>query len=213
MADILNKLDFYFTPISIQKIHPDCAINCDLYIKTGPKFILYKNRNLVMETNDFQRLRASAIEEIFIHNNDKKNFRAYTEGNLESILKSEHTPIAKKAEALQESAINVVEDIFKDSRSGQAINRSRELVGHTVDFLIGTPGSFANLLKIRKHDYYTYTHSVNVCTFLVTLAGELGISDKDVLHQIGEGGLLHDLGKSMIPSAIINKSGQLVRGG
>jgi putative nucleotidyltransferase with HDIG domain len=208
----ISKLELYFTPINIKKLHPNSIINFDLYIKTGPKFILYKNRNLIVNTDDLKRLQDSMVEILFIHNNDKKNYRNYLEGNLGNILDAESVPIAKKAEALHESATNVVEDIFKDPRSGEAIQRSKQIISNTVDFIIGTPESFSNLLKIRKHDYYTYAHSVNVCTFLVSLARELGIEDKEVLKEVGEGGLLHDLGKSQVPPAIINKRSKLVKG-
>jgi putative nucleotidyltransferase with HDIG domain len=211
MSHNLSKLDLYFAPIDIKKIHPNSVITFDLYLKSGEKFVLYKNRNLQINAGDIQRLIENLVETLYIHNNDKKNFRDYTEGNLENILKADDISNRKKAEALHESATNVVEDIFNNPRSGEVIQRSRIIISHTVDFIIDTPESFANLLKIRKHDYYTYTHSVNVCTFLVSLARELGIEDKGVLKEIGEGGLLHDLGKSRIPYAIINKPGKLVK--
>lgn len=208
----LDRLELYFTPINIEKINPNSVINFDLYIKMGRKFVLYKNRHLLIDREDIGRLLHNAVDTLFIHIKDKKNFRTYLEDNVENLLKSEDVPIQKKAEILHDSAINVVEDIFDNPRSGPAIQRSKQIIGHTVDFILGSPQSFANLLRIRKHDFYTYTHSVNVCTFLVSLARELGISDKKDLKAIGEGGLLHDLGKSMVPSAIINKPGKLVKG-
>ncbi len=211
MSHNISKLELYFAPIDIKKIHPNSVITFDLYLKSGEKFLLYKSRNLQIQFDDIQRLLDNLVETLYIHNNDKKHFRDYLEGNLENILKADHVSNHKKAEALHESAINVIEDIFSNPRSGEVIQRSRAIIGHTVDFILDTPESFANLLKIRKYDYYTYTHSVNVCTFLVSLARELGIEDKTVLKQIGEGGLLHDLGKSRIPSAIINKPGKLVK--
>lgn len=210
-SDVENKLEFYFTPIDIEKIHPNSIINFDLYLKTGKKYVLYKNRRLKISTEDIKRLKDNQVESIFIHNNDKKNFRMYMETNIEDLLKAEDVPIGKKAEVLHESAINVVEDIFKNPRSGPTIKRSREIIGHTVDFILAAPEAFSNLLKIRKHDYYTYTHSVNVCTFLVSLSQAIGIDDKAVLKSVGEGGLLHDLGKSQIPSGIINKAGKLTK--
>ncbi len=212
MKEVLSKLELYFDPVHIHKIHPNSVISFDLYIKTGPKFILYKNRNLIMEPDDVKRLKESTSEIVFSHKNDKKNYRQYLEGNLDSLLKSGEVPILKKAEALHESAANVIEDVFNNPRSGETIKRSKVVISNTVDFIIDTPGAFANLLKIRKHDYYTYTHSVNVCTFMVSLAREIGIEDKKTLNDIGEGGLLHDLGKSRVPSSIINKRTKLVKG-
>ncbi|MCP5103315.1 MAG: HD domain-containing protein [bacterium] len=207
--DPQDKLEFYFSPINIKKIHPNSTINFDLYIKSSGKFVLYKNKNLVVQADDLKRLTEHQVETLYIHNNDKKNYKNYLEGNIENFLNSEDVPFGKKAEALYESAINVIEDVFQNPRSGETIKRSKEIISHTVDFILTAPQAFTNLLKIRKHDFYTYTHSVNVCTFLVTLAQEIGVSDKEVLKEVGEGGLLHDLGKSRVPSQIINKKGKL----
>jgi putative nucleotidyltransferase with HDIG domain len=204
-------LELYFFPISIKKINPNSVIKFDLYIKTGKKFILYKHRNLKITPDDLERLLDTAAATLFVHKKDKKNYRGYLEENLESLLKSEDVPDRRKAEALHESAINVIQDVFDNPRSGESIKRSKEIIGHTVDFILAAPQSFINLLKIVKHDYYTYTHSVNVCTFLVSLSREIGIHDKRVLKAVGEGGLLHDLGKSKIPSSVINKPGKLLK--
>jgi len=204
-----DRLAFYFTPLSLSRLRPDKPLTFDLYLKQDSRFILYKHRALDISRDDIRRLRENGVETLFFHNKDRKEVRNYVEDSIEAILQEDNVPIERKAEALYESAVNVVEDIFENPRSGETIQRSRQIISHTVDFIISTPRSFVNLLTIRKHDYYTYTHSVNVCTFLVSLAQALGIHDRATLTSIGEGGLLHDLGKSMVPSAIINKRGPL----
>ncbi len=209
--DKSERLEAYFTAIDIKKIKGNSMLNFDLYIKNDKNFILYKNRNLVLKFDELQRLYDKNLENFYIHNKDTKNFRSYLETNIGEMLESENIPVQKKAEVLFESAVNVVEDIFNNPRSGEAIQRSKEMVGHTVNFIVSAPNAFVNLMKIRRYDYYTFTHSVNVCTFLVSLAQKFNITDKQTLKEIGEGGLLHDLGKSMISSAIINKNGKLTK--
>lgn len=207
--DLGDRLDFYFMPVNLKKLPPHSVLSFDLYLRAEKKYILYRSRNIVFSMEDIQRLIENKIETLFIHYKDRKNFRTYLESNVETILKAENVPVEKKAEALYESAINVVEDVFQNPRSGESIKRSKEMVNHTVDFILSGPQAFVNLLKIREHDYYTYTHSVNVCTFLVSLAQFVGIGDAKTLKEIGEGGLLHDLGKSQIPLTLINKPGGL----
>ncbi len=204
-----ERLGLYFSPIELNRLQINKIITFDLYLNVDDKYILYKNRDIRISADDLQRLIDHDKTVLYIHNNDKKNFRIYMENSLESILKSDLVPMGKKAEILYESAINVVEDVFANPRSGEIIQRSRQLINHSVDFILSDAKAYVNLLKIRRHDYYTFTHSVNVCTFLVSLAQNLGIDDKKTLLEIGEGGLLHDLGKSQIPSSIINKQGQL----
>jgi putative nucleotidyltransferase with HDIG domain len=66
-------------------------------------------------------------------------------------------------------------------------------------------------MKITSFDYYTYTHSVNVCTFAVSLARQVGISDHKALVELGTGALLHDVGKSKVSERILNKRTHLNR--
>ncbi|MCH7552016.1 HD-GYP domain-containing protein, partial [Patescibacteria group bacterium] len=60
------------------------------------------------------------------------------------------------------------------------------------------------------HDFYTYTHSVNVGILSVSLSKNLykGSTDHN-MHELGAGFFLHDLGKVRVDPAIINKPGRL----
>ena len=51
-------------------------------------------------------------------------------------------------------------------------------------------------------------HSVAVCALMIALARQLGL-DEQQTRAAGLAGLLHDLGKAMIPNAILNKPGKL----
>jgi len=64
------------------------------------------------------------------------------------------------------------------------------------------------LLRLRKFDEYTTTHSLNVSVLSMGLAEYLGLGARDV-RAFGVAGLLHDLGKVRIPLEILNKPGKL----
>ncbi len=61
-----------------------------------------------------------------------------------------------------------------------------------------------NMTDIRSADSYTFSHSVNVAVLAIVTAAAMGLSLSE-LHRIGLGALLHDLGKTKIPPAILNK--------
>ncbi|RMD54780.1 MAG: HD-GYP domain-containing protein [Nitrospirae bacterium] len=66
------------------------------------------------------------------------------------------------------------------------------------------------LLEITSHDYYTYTHSVNVGVLSVLLAKTFYLySDAHDMYELGAGFFLHDIGKTRVDSSIINKQGKL----
>lgn len=65
-----------------------------------------------------------------------------------------------------------------------------------------------NLVDIKNIDNYTYDHSLNVAILSLILGIELKLS-KSHLHALFIGALLHDIGKSFIPPAILNKETEL----
>ena len=67
---------------------------------------------------------------------------------------------------------------------------------------------FHGLSKIMGKDHYTYTHSINVGLYCMSFALKIGMP-ADEVHELGLGGMLHDVGKSKLPQDIINKKGAL----
>ena len=100
-------------------------------------------------------------------------------------------------------------DVLEKPTLGENIRRSKNLVTNTVEFILKGRQAFLNLLKITSFDYYTYTHSVNVCTFAIALAQQLGRFTDENLNELGIGALLHDVGKSKISDRILNKQTSL----
>ena len=67
-----------------------------------------------------------------------------------------------------------------------------------------------HLLRITSHDFYTFTHSVNVGFFGILLTKHFfKDSYAHNMHELGAGYFLHDLGKIRIDPSIINKPGKL----
>lgn len=64
------------------------------------------------------------------------------------------------------------------------------------------------LLRLRGHDEYTTTHSMNVAVLTMAMAEFLGYPGADI-RAFGVAGLLHDIGKVRIPADILNKPGKL----
>jgi putative nucleotidyltransferase with HDIG domain len=70
------------------------------------------------------------------------------------------------------------------------------------------PGALVSLARLKTHDDYSYMHSVAVCALMVALGRQLGL-DADACRQAGQAGLLHDIGKALMPAEVLNKPGKL----
>ncbi|MDV7341612.1 HD domain-containing phosphohydrolase [Terasakiella sp. A23] len=70
-------------------------------------------------------------------------------------------------------------------------------------------GNFKDLLQgVKGHDNYSYVHSLRVATFLSLFGDHVGIKGND-MSILATGGVLHDVGKMMIPHQVLNKPGRL----
>src|SRR6185437_9426534 len=70
------------------------------------------------------------------------------------------------------------------------------------------PSAMANLIGLSSHDFYTYTHSLDVGVYCLGLAKVLGFSQAELV-EMGQGALFHDIGKRQVSVDIICKDGPL----
>lgn len=64
------------------------------------------------------------------------------------------------------------------------------------------------LTRLKEFDQYTTAHALNVSVLAMALAEHMGHSSAAV-RQFGVSGLLHDLGKTRVPTEVLNKAGAL----
>lgn len=88
----------------------------------------------------------------------------------------------------------------------------KEGIREIVDLILREDETTVHLARILKHDHRTATHSLNVGILGLTLAKQLyrGSTHHDY-HEIGIGLFLHDIGKSRVDPAVLNKPGRLDR--
>ncbi|MBF0338270.1 MAG: HD-GYP domain-containing protein [Nitrospirae bacterium] len=115
----------------------------------------------------------------------------------------------KKARVVYSSATTIMARLLDDPRA-KNISAAKEGINHIVDIIISDDLTSHNLLQITSHDYYTYTHSVNVGLLSILLSKALFKgSDAHNMHELGAGFFLHDIGKVRVAPEILNKPGKL----
>ncbi len=100
--------------------------------------------------------------------------------------------------------------MFLDVRLGNAIDAEHclPLVDDITRSIVRNPGAIVSLARLKTSDDYTYMHSVAVCALMVALARQLGLSEADT-REAGLAGLVHDVGKAVMPLDVLNKPGAL----
>jgi putative nucleotidyltransferase with HDIG domain len=115
-----------------------------------------------------------------------------------------------KAAGICSEAKQAVSSMFNEARMGRALDAAdaMPLVEEISNSISRNPGALISLARLKTKDDYTYMHSVAVCGLMIALARQLGFGEQEV-RQAGMAGLLHDIGKMMIPLEILNKPGRL----
>lgn len=115
-----------------------------------------------------------------------------------------------RAKAICGRAKAAVMTMFTDARMGRAMNAEDVdlLVEEISASVMRHPHALISLSRLKTSDEYTYMHSVAVCALMVALARQMEMSEEQV-REAGVAGLMHDVGKMMIPAAILNKPDRL----
>lgn len=119
----------------------------------------------------------------------------------------------RRAAQLCQQSRQVVVGLFQEARMGRALDVEHclPLVGEITASVERNPGAIVSLARLKSHDDYSYMHSVAVCALMVALSRQLGLDDRRT-REAGLAGLLHDLGKAVMPLQVLNKPGKLTAG-
>ncbi len=115
-----------------------------------------------------------------------------------------------RARKIMSEGKRAVVSMFQEARMGKSVSpeAANGLVEEISSSVNRNPGAMISLARLKTADDYTYMHSVAVCAMMVALSRALGLDEKTT-REAGMAGLMHDLGKAMIPAAILNKPGKL----
>lgn len=116
----------------------------------------------------------------------------------------------EQARKIHGKAKQAVTAMFQEARMGQALQLDEisALVDDISLSVTRNPEAFLSISRLKTKDNYTYLHSVAVCALMIALGKQLKL-DEALLKDLGMAGLLHDVGKMMIPDVVLNKPGRL----
>jgi putative nucleotidyltransferase with HDIG domain len=212
IAKGIQRMSNYLS-IDSSSLRADTKIGCDLYLLTqtgaDSRYILYCRGDVVFENKKKEILLERDISRLFIKKDDQQKYYEYLENNFQTIVSDTRLSTNEKTKIVHNAATNLVKDLFNDPRSG-SIERIKKFAFNMVDYVLKDSEAAHSLLNIAVHEYYTYTHSVNVAAVGTLFAKNIGLGD-DNLRKLCSGILLHDVGKTKISTDILNKKGKLTK--
>lgn len=194
--------------VSVDKLEPGLVVSENIYT-IDDRLVLSKGT--VLDADDIARIKAHSLYNIFVEDKKvevaPKKEAAAPVGNLsyaERLKKTEEfikfkQHIEESAEELEEHFRMIVNDTM-----ALDIERLTEPVYHLFVEAGGTSGIFDMLHNLRDNSDAVYMHSLNVSLISNTLATWMRLSN-DEIELATAGGLLHDIGKVLMPADLLNK--------
>ncbi|NEX22505.1 HD-GYP domain-containing protein [Thiorhodococcus mannitoliphagus] len=187
-----------------------------------------RNRFLVKGDDVLSRIRDIGIRDLYIDTERGLDVsQAPTELEVEEALEQDLVQVVAEegppeehkvslaeervqARRIQNEVLGLLSGISADMRQKRPL--SLEHVTPLADDLVASvcrnPDALMGYSRVRRLGRYQLEHGVNVSTLMVAFGRTLGL-DRDVLSALAIGGLLHDIGKTYLPAALLNKPGQL----
>jgi putative nucleotidyltransferase with HDIG domain len=198
-----------FIPVDLDGIVLDTVLDFNLFLPAERgRLLFFRSPNLEFNATHRNRLIDNNVHTVYIRAQESGRYHQYLEQHLPSVIASPDVAPKRKADILYTVSSNVVRDCLSDPRSDAIVPRTKRIAESTIEFVLRSDRSVSQLGALMATDYYTYTHSINVSVFAVALAHKAGVSRQD-MADFATGALLHDIGKSEVPKALLTKAGRL----
>jgi len=198
-----------YLPVPLQSVPPESLAKLRLYINNGKEYSLYRRTGVKFGIKDYNRLIKTGVKFVYVSVRDHKAYYQTIENSLKTIISDPKTKLEKKSEILYSTSIELANQILEKPPAKEHVDRTTHIIQATVKLIMQDEQSFSQLYAISDHDFYTATHMVNVCSLALAFARKIGLSDKKILHNLGTGAMLHDIGKVFVSSEVLNTEEKL----
>ncbi|MBO7336114.1 MAG: HD-GYP domain-containing protein [Lachnospiraceae bacterium] len=200
--------------VPISNVKPGMMLAEDVY-NTSDQLVLNKGTELT--DRSITRLKFYSIREVVISIEapaSEGSQDATAPENINTYTKRLKKSADYKVFATSfKDTVNVLEARLKSFVESKNDLNADELLGSTKKtfFSVESTGKiFDMLMCIRNLDDLTFVHSTNVSLICGAFGQWLGYNGKDI-DQLMLAGLLHDIGKLMVPESILKKKGALTK--
>jgi HD-GYP domain-containing protein (c-di-GMP phosphodiesterase class II) len=197
-----------FLPISVATLECDSPLHVDLYITTqvNKPPVLYRSASLPADRAEVQRLMAQGVHTVYIQSHDYATFQDHLRDNLPGFLNDTSRPLSVRMAFLAERSRDVLKAAFETRDTNKLLQDSRGVANDLVKLASSHGLVPADQYAMLRHDYCTFAHSFRTALYTMILGKAAGISERQTLHDLALGALLHDIGKLRLPAKVLSKT-------
>ncbi len=198
---ITNKTQKKFFLIDGSFIQEGLGFDFNIYCKDSHNnfFLLYKKNTPIMEAYAKKIIEK---KEFYIHEKEREAYSQFHQ---------KLSQLSKRHSNLEESyqrAIPFAKKLFQGSVSTVALAETVGIIHSLTMAVIEKDDPLSSVITSLMCKYQTSTHSLHVCIYSLYIGKELQLAKEQML-ELGMAAFFHDIGKSKISQAILEKKGYL----
>jgi HD-GYP domain-containing protein (c-di-GMP phosphodiesterase class II) len=199
--------------VPIDQVTPGALRDLPIYLQTrtgeSRQFALYCAQSARFTEGHRARLQQAGVKFIYLPMSCQGQFRMQMEEDLVRVAEDPAVAVRRKSEMVYETSLELINEVLTDEAVGKNLPRLGQVSRAVSRLVVKDRSAFSHLFATAQHDFYTATHMVNVGTWMTSLAYAAGMQDEAELEQLCTAGMVHDVGKTRVPSEVLNKVGLL----
>ncbi len=199
----------HYQRIPVETLRIGTVLPFGLFQGSGGRTIRLLTSGEVFGARLYERLLRAGAVDLYIEIGEMETYLRYLDFyrlHGEQVMYCEHDG---EATAFYHSTSSAIAELFEKGGNDRGlISRVRMIAETTLSEVIGCEKSIKALMRVCSHDYYTYTHSLDVAIYAIGIGMSLGM-DRETIIRLSFSALMHDIGKCRLSIKILNKNGRL----
>jgi putative nucleotidyltransferase with HDIG domain len=209
-----HPASLHYVPLPIQNLIPGQKVPFEVLVrirvagKTRDQFKICCPSGQEFDSTWLVKLQRAGISRVYFHQQDQALVLKYLNKNLPTVIDDDSLSVKEKADRVADVTSFWVNQFFTDTQAQviEQLSLGFEYVDHLLSFIRQDQTHRLWLLDIYRHDQTLYSHCLNTSLLAMAFAHYLGWEDRKI-RELGRGALLHDIGKTRVPVAVLDKKG------
>ena len=174
------------------------------------------NAGQIKDSEAINKLLKNGIEHVWVDTTRSADSCGFYKEAAASIAIKKPPPSRvasqQKAKKLITEAKDLLAKVLSETFEGKAIEIApfEEFADTMIKSALLDSDALRCVSALRSKDAYLLEHSVNVAFLLITFGQYLNF-DKEQLKQLAVGGILHDVGKTLVDDSVLHKPAKLTQ--
>lgn len=205
-----------YMPLPIQNLIPGQEVPFEVLVrvrgtgKAGDQFKTCCSPGQKFEPVWLAKLRDAGLNRVYFRQRDQALVLKYLNESLPVVLDDDTLSVKEKAARVADVTYFWVNNLFAHTQTKvvQQLKQGFDYVDHLLAFLRQDHSHRHWLLDLYRHDQTLYSHCLNTSLLSMSFASHLGWEDHKI-RELGRGSLLHDIGMTKVPAAVLAQKGKL----